>query len=159
MLLQTLDKGAFVLIFWFQSQVLFYLLWCTQKQVWLAGSLHLFFAAPPPLSLSCKLLLSFTSNCLRSLSDEWICSSSPPFFFTTHLFATRGGCARPGPVIIQTNTARAPAGASLHRHTDKLDRCMLTVSGHFYLFFSVRACLTLSSSPLRFFFFFCIHTF
>lgn len=42
------------------------------KESLIGGEFASFFPHSPLLSLSCKLLLSFTSNCLRSLSDEWI---------------------------------------------------------------------------------------
>lgn len=137
MLLKTADNGAFVLIFWFQSQVLFYPLWCTQKQVWLARSLHPFPPAPLPVSLSCKLLLSFTSNCLLSLSDEGICNRT---LSSMDLYS-----AQPGrwPDIFHTS---APASARLHLCMYKLNRyqslplhlvfpCVYLILFHSLLFF------------------------
>lgn len=59
-----------------------------------------FFFSPLSLSLSCKLLLSFTSNCLRSLSDEWIHNST---LSSVDLYTTQHAW---WPVIIQTNTPR-----------------------------------------------------
>lgn len=50
------------------------------------------------LSLSCKLFLSLTSNCLRNLSDEWIHNST---LSSADLHATEHAH---WPVIIQTNT-------------------------------------------------------
>lgn len=66
------------------------------------ASFFLSFSTPLSLSLSlsCKLLLSFTSNCLRSLSDEWIHNST---LSSMDLYATERARR---PVIIQTNTPR-----------------------------------------------------
>lgn len=141
MLLQTLDKGAFVLIFWFQSQVLFYLLWCTQKQVWLAGSLHLF--SFPSLSLchvNCYCLLPQIAWEVCQMNRSAAAPlSSMDLYTTQHAW---------WPVIIQTNTPRPRAISAC----TKLDRCMLTVSAHCTSFF-VCVCVSHSLSfSLHFFF-------
>ena len=151
MLLQTPDKGAFVLIFWFQSQVSFLsaVVYTKASLIGREFASFFFFSSPLSLSLSCKLLLSFTSNCLRSLSDEWIRSGT---LSSVDLYTTQ----RMGwPAIIQTNTPRPPARARLRLPAYKLDRCMLTVSAIVPSFF---LCVRVSLFPSLYPFFFFIFT-
>lgn len=149
MLLQTPDKGAFVLIFWFQSQVSF-----LSAVVYTKASLigrefaSFFFSSPLSLSLS---LCYVNCYCLLPQIAWEVCqmngSTAAPFLADLYTTKHAGW-----PAIIQTNAPRPPARARLRLPAYKLDRCMLTVSAIVPSFF-VRACLILSLPPSIFFIF------
>lgn len=112
---------------------------------WQGVCIFFFFLSPfsLSLSLSCKLLLSFTSNCLRSLSDEWIHSGTLSCGLVHH--KTRGMAG-------YNSNKRTSAPGSCKAASPRVQIGQMYVNGLCHCTFFFCACVSHSFPPSLHFF-------